>query len=138
MTTTCSWVMCATVGAAGWGCWLGLLRLVMFGGAAGAVAAISAGSRSLPAHYTGTWAAEKAAGQAAVAISPHEQQQQQHCWLMLPRLVSTTAPATTPPTPLCSPLILVTPRACGQQLPGRASLVRVPTIWACAGGRMSS
>jgi hypothetical protein len=89
--------MCATAGAAGAAgaaglelldcCWGYLLRLVMFGGAAGqwagVGAAMSAGSRSLPAHYThytGPWAAEKAPGQAAAATYLYD-----HCHHTPPR-----------------------------------------------------
>jgi hypothetical protein len=144
MTTMCSWVMCATAGAAGAAgaaglelldcCWGYLLRLVMFGGAAGqwagVGAAMSAGSRSLPAHYThytGPWAAEKAPGQAAAATymtiaTIHHLGSSIHCWLMLPRLVHIQPPLPTTRVPLCFTLTLAAPRVRGQQLPERASL----------------
>jgi hypothetical protein len=134
----CSWVMCATAGAAGAAGGAGLLLgLSTEAGdvrrgswAVGWGAAMSAGSRSLPAHYThytGPWAAEKAPGQAAAATyvtiaTIHHLGSSIHCWLMLPRLVHIQPPSPTTRAPLCFTLPLAAPRVRGQQLPERASL----------------
>jgi hypothetical protein len=121
-------------------CWtaagllLGLLRLVMFGGAAGVGAAMSAGSRSLPAHYThytGTQAlGQQRKRQARLPLLPtcmtiatiHHLGSSFHSWLMLPRLVHIQPPSPTTRARLCFPLTLAAPRVRGQQLPERASL----------------